>query len=118
MLICSSVNITSSDYYYDLEMRYYVDPTNTSTFLYVPEFYHYLAKLHAYRRRLNTEIPNFTRKQITFEYYRITFYKIIHFFLNLYSKLKIRDIVKKLLKRYTLLHIDNLFFRFFKLLYT
>lgn len=70
---------------------------------YIPELYHYLAKLHAYRRRLNTEIPNFTRKQIIFEYYRITFYKVIHFFLNLYSKLKIRDIVKTLLEKYSLI---------------
>jgi len=70
---------------------------------YVPEFYHYLAKLRAYRRRLNTEIPNFTKKQIIFEYYRITFYKVIHFFLNLYNKLKIRFIVKKLLEKYSLI---------------
>lgn len=70
---------------------------------YIPELYHYLAKLHAYRRRLNTEIPNFTRKQIIFEYYRITFFKVLHFFLNLYSKLKIRDIVKILLERYSLI---------------
>ena len=40
MAICSNVNLTDTGYYYDLELRYYVDPTNTSTFLYVPEFYH------------------------------------------------------------------------------
>jgi len=40
MRICSNLNLTGTGYYYDLEMRYYVDPTNTSTFLYVPEFYH------------------------------------------------------------------------------
>lgn len=40
MQICSNVNLTDTGYYYDLELRYYVDPTNTSTFLYVPEFYH------------------------------------------------------------------------------
>ena len=40
MRICSNVNLTGTGYFYDLELRYYVDPTNTSTFLYVPEFYH------------------------------------------------------------------------------
>ncbi len=40
MRICSNVNLTGTGYYYDLELRYFVDPTNTSTFLYVPEFYH------------------------------------------------------------------------------
>ena len=40
MAICSNVNLTGTGYYYDLELRYYVDPTNTSTFLYVPELYH------------------------------------------------------------------------------
>jgi len=70
---------------------------------YIPEFYHYLAKLHAYRRRLNSGIPNFTKKQITFEYYRITFYKVIHFSLKLYNKLKIRFLVKKLGRKFSII---------------
>lgn len=40
MAICTNVNLTGTGYYYDLEVRYYVDPTNTSSFVYVPEFYH------------------------------------------------------------------------------
>jgi glycosyltransferase involved in cell wall biosynthesis len=67
---------------------------------FIPEFYHYLAKLKAYRRRLNTDIPNFTKKQIYFEYYRITFFKMTHFFIKLYRKLKIRDLVNKFLEKY------------------
>ncbi|MFW9827682.1 MAG: glycosyltransferase family 2 protein [Candidatus Thorarchaeota archaeon] len=65
---------------------------------YNAELYHYFAKLKAYKRRLNTDIPNFTKKQIDFEYYRIVFYKLTHFIIKIYRKIKISDIVKKSLK--------------------
>ena len=55
-------------------------------YTYYAEFYHYLAKLKAYKRRLNTDIPNFTKKQILFEYYRIVFYKLTHFISKIYNK--------------------------------
>ncbi len=65
---------------------------------YVAEFYHYLAKLKAYKRRKNSTIPNFTQKQIKFEYYRIVFYKISHLMIFVYRKLKIPVIIKGILK--------------------
>ena len=65
---------------------------------YKAEFYHYLAKLKAYKRRKNSSIPNFTQKQIKFEYYRIVFYKISHFMIFVYRRLKIPVIIKGILK--------------------
>ena len=71
MQICSNVNLTSTGYYYDLELRYYVDPTNTSSFLYVPEFYHiqkasvsnFLQTINLYNLNINqsTEFEMFYR---------------------------------------------------------
>jgi glycosyltransferase involved in cell wall biosynthesis len=83
-------------YYY----RWHGQGISQSKSSFSPEFYHYLAKLKAYRRRLNTHIPNFTKKQIYFEYYRITFFKITHFFIKLYRKLKIRDLMSMFLEKY------------------
>ena len=80
-------------YYY----RWHGKGISQSKSSFIPEYYHYLAKLKTYRRRLNTNIPNFTKKQIYFEYYRITFFKLIHFFIGLYRKLKIRDLFIKIL---------------------
>lgn len=77
-------------YYY----RWHGKGISQSDSSFIPEYYHYLAKLRTYRRRFNTSTPNFTKKQIYFEYYRIIFYKLIHFFINLYGKLKIRDVIK------------------------
>jgi len=65
---------------------------------YEAEFYHYLAKLKAYYRRKNSTIPNFTQKQIKFEYYRITFYKLTHFLIRIYRKFRISEFLKKALE--------------------
>jgi len=65
---------------------------------YKAEFYHYLAKLKAYYRRKNSTIPNFTQKQIKFEYYRITFYKLTHFLIRIYRKFRISEFLKKALE--------------------
>jgi len=62
---------------------------------YKAEFYHYLAKRKAYNRRKNSTIPNFTQKQIKFEYYRITFYKLTHFLIRIYRKFRISEFLKK-----------------------
>lgn len=61
------------------------------------ELYHYLAKLKAYYRRKNSSIPNFTQKQIKFEYYRIVFYNISHLMIFFYRRLKIPVIIKGIL---------------------
>ncbi|MFW9938216.1 MAG: hypothetical protein ACFFD5_11245, partial [Candidatus Thorarchaeota archaeon] len=66
---------------------------------YQAELYHYLAKLKAYKRRLNTDIPNFTKKQIYFEYYRIVFFKVIHFLIFFYRKLKLSRLLEFLLNK-------------------
>ena len=63
------------------------------------ELYHYRAKIKAYNRRKNSSIPNFTHKQIKFEYYRIVFYKISHFMIFVYRRLKIPAIIKGILRR-------------------
>lgn len=65
---------------------------------YEAEFYHYLAKRKAYNRRKNSLIPNFTQKQIQFEYYRIIFYKLTHFLISIYRKYRISEFLKKVLE--------------------
>jgi glycosyltransferase involved in cell wall biosynthesis len=65
---------------------------------YSVEFYQYIAKLKAYRRRIDSNIPNLTKKQIQFDYYRITFYKLTHFLIRLYRKFKISEFLKKVLE--------------------
>lgn len=67
---------------------------------YKAEFYNYLAKRKAYYRRKNSSIPNFTQKQIKFEYYRIVFYKISHFMIFVYRRFRIPAIIKGILKRF------------------
>jgi len=69
------------------------------------EFYHYLAKLKAYKRRVNTEIPNLTIKQINFEYYRITFFKLTHFLKYFYDKFRISELLDNLLNLFPLIPI-------------
>ncbi len=39
-LVCSNINLTEASNLYNLEVRYYVDPSNNSNFQYAPEFYH------------------------------------------------------------------------------
>ncbi|MFX1375555.1 MAG: glycosyltransferase family 2 protein [Promethearchaeota archaeon] len=82
-------------YYY----RWHGKGISQSKSSFIPEYYHYLAKLNAYKRRLNKNIPNFTKKQIYFEYYRIMFYKLIQFFIAIYNRSKIRDLVKKIFEK-------------------
>jgi len=42
-------------------------------------YQYYLARCKAYLRRLNTEIPNIKRRDITFDYYKLKLYKVIRF---------------------------------------
>lgn len=82
-------------YYY----RWHGKGISQSKSAYLAEFYHYLAKLDAYKRRLNTNLPNFSERQIKFEYYRIVFFNLIHFFIFLYRKLNISEIFEILAKK-------------------
>ena len=73
---------------------------------YKAEFYHYLAKLKAYKRRLDTEIPNLTQRQINFEYYRITFFKLTHFLKYFYYKFRVSELINKILNDFPLIPIS------------
>ena len=79
---------------------------------YETEFYHYLAKRKAYHRRKNSTIPNFTQKQIQFEYYRITFYKLTHFLIRIYRKFRISEFLKKVLE--SLPYVPNAVLKIFR----
>ncbi len=41
--------------------------------------FYYIAKYKAYQRRLNTDLPNLTKKDLLIEYHKITFNKMIEF---------------------------------------
>ena len=56
--------------------------------------YHYIAKLNAYKRRLNTNLPNLTKKDLYLEYYKITFNKIVIFTRLFYKFFRISNIVE------------------------
>lgn len=66
---------------------------------FLAELYHYIAKVKAYRRRVDTEIPNLTRKEIYFEYYRIMFYKLTHFLIYFYRLFKISNLIDIILNK-------------------
>ncbi|MBD3201961.1 MAG: glycosyltransferase [Candidatus Lokiarchaeota archaeon] len=62
------------------------------------KFYSYRAKLNAYKRRLNTNLPNFKYKNLRIiYYYNIVFYRVFKFFINIFLKLHIDLLIDKLL---------------------
>ncbi len=62
--------------------------------------YFYIAKCKAYRRRLNTNIPNCTIDELYFEYLNLTFTSLINFSKKAYKSLKIPYLTKKYEKLY------------------
>ncbi len=58
--------------------------------------YHYIAKCKAYKRRLNSDIPNVILKDLYLEYYKITFHNMIKFLKYFYSFLILNKKIKKI----------------------
>ena len=56
--------------------------------------YHYIAKLKTYRRRLNTNLPNLSKRALYLEYLELTFYSFIHSLKYLYTRFNINKMVK------------------------
>ncbi len=67
------------------------------------EVYYYIAKLKAFKRRLNTNIPNLTKKELYFDYFRITFYRLNHFFIYFYKLFRITMLIETLLCKFSFL---------------
>lgn len=65
--------------------------------------YYYIAKLKAFKRRLNTNIPNLTKKELYFDYFRITFYRLNHFFIYFYKLFRITTLIEALLNKFSFL---------------
>jgi len=61
------------------------------------DYYHYYAKLKAYKRRYNKEIPNLSKEEINAEYYRIVVYRLRKFLVRLYKKLNLSILTKMIL---------------------
>ena len=59
---------------------------------------HYKAKCKTYRRRLNTDLPNFSLKELYYEYYKITFSNIINLLKSLIRTFKLSKLVRKISK--------------------
>ncbi|KKM78423.1 hypothetical protein LCGC14_1360130 [marine sediment metagenome] len=64
--------------------------------LFVVRVYHYIASCKAYRRRLNTKIPNLSLTELYLEYFNITFHKLNKVFYNLIKSFKISKLIKGL----------------------
>lgn len=58
----------------------------------------YIAKLNAYCRRMGKNLPNLTRREILFEYYKCVFFKITYFFTIIKEYFKINYVLKKFFK--------------------
>jgi len=60
------------------------------------KFYSYRAKLKAYKRRLNTSLPNFNYNNLrTIYYYNIVFYGLVKFIINIFLSLRIDLLIEK-----------------------
>ncbi len=62
--------------------------------------YGYIAKCKAYKRRLNTNLPNCTLKELNIEYSLITFRKLISFSNSIINYFKVKCFLDKLLKKF------------------
>ena len=62
--------------------------------------YHYIAKLKTYRRRLNTDLPNFTKYDLITDYIIITFKSITEFRKTIYRFFRINLLLYKIQKRF------------------
>lgn len=69
--------------------------------------YLYIAKCKAYRRRLNTNIPNISLEALYLEYYKITFHSLIKFGKFVIKAFKIYNLATKILKKYPRLNSIN-----------
>ena len=62
--------------------------------------YHYIAKLKTYRRRLNTDLPNFTKLELIRDYIIITFKSIIKFQKTIFRFFRINILLYEIQKRF------------------
>lgn len=60
----------------------------------------YIAKLNAFKRRLNTNVPNISIQDLYFDYYRLAFTKIIKFFMLYIEYFRIIELLNKILKKF------------------
>ena len=57
-----------------------------------------MAKYKTYQRRLNTDLPNFTQKDLKFfYYYNIVFFNVFRFILNLIFRLRADLLLNKVI---------------------
>ena len=59
---------------------------------------HYKAKCKTYRRRINSDLPNFSLKELYYEYYKITFSNIINLSKSLIRTFKLSKLIRKISK--------------------
>jgi len=70
---------------------------------YQARLYHYIAKCKAYKRRLNTDIPNLTLFDLYKEYLKLTFVKqirILKYFLKRFGKISLFSFIKAKFRHY------------------
>ena len=65
---------------------------------YNTKYFLYMAKYKTYQRRLNTDLPNFTQKDLKFfYYYNIVFFNVFRFILNLIFRLRADLLLNKVI---------------------
>jgi glycosyltransferase involved in cell wall biosynthesis len=63
------------------------------------KYFAYMAKYKAYKRRLNSKLPNFEYKELRFfYYYNIVFFNIVRFFIDLFFRCKLELMLNKAIK--------------------
>ncbi len=84
--------IDKSLYYY----RHHESGISQGKSSFQARIYHYIAKCKAYKRRLNSNIPNVILKDLYLEYYKITFHNMIKFLKYFYNFLKLNKKMNKI----------------------
>ena len=61
------------------------------------DYYHYYAKLKAYKRRYNKKIPNLSKEEIYMEYYKMVIYRLRRFLIRIFRTLNLSVLIKSIL---------------------
>ena len=98
--ICNLKFIDDPLYYY----RQHPGGISQGKNAFLSRVYCYIVKCKTYRRRLNTNLPNYNLKDLNLEYYKITFHNLIFFIIKLIKCTKIKLIIEKLSEKSSIIN--------------
>ena len=78
----------------------------------IERIYRYITKYKTYLRRINSNIPNFTKKEMIFEYFYCKYYNKLIFTIKIIIFLKISELIKKLFRKFPIKSFKRKIFEF------